>query len=573
VTGGPDRPLILAVGNDPTAVGQVVTELERRYERDYRIGFQLSATEALAQLEAMREAGERVALVLAEPWMSELGGVELLARVQSLHPHAGRALLIAWGGWGDTATAELIREAIAVGHIHYYVLRPWKSPDELFHRAVSEFLHEWARADASAPHEVTIVADAVSPRSNELRNLLARNGVPHVLRARDTPEGQRLLREAGREETSEPVVLMLDGSVLVDPSNAELARGYGVHTEIDGSRELDLVVVGAGPAGLAAAVYASSEGYRTLVVEREAIGGQAGSSARIRNYLGFAHGVTGADLAQRAYQQAWAFGSDFLLMREVSGLRAEDAGIRLAVSGGDELRARSVVLATGVAYRRLGAAALERLTGVGVFYGSSPAQAQQCGGARAYVVGGGNSAGQAAVHLGRYADRVTVLARGTTLAETMSGYLIDEIEAAPNIDVRLQTEVVDGGGEGRLERLVIRDRLTEETETVPADALFVLIGARPHTDWLPAEIARDERGYLLTGADLDGTGTPGWALERPPFSYETSVPGVFAVGDARLGSVKRVAAAVGEGSVVIQQVHSHLRADERSSRAPTVGGP
>ncbi|MGQ0803784.1 MAG: FAD-dependent oxidoreductase [Actinomycetota bacterium] len=559
------RPVILAVDDDPSSISRIGAELERRYDRDYRIVFETSAPDALARLEAMEQAGDRVAVVLADQWMPEITGAELLARAKDLHPDARRALLLGWGDWSDEPTANAVQRAMALGHIDYYVLKPWKSPDELFHRAITEYLHEWSRVDVSAPREVTVVADPLSPRAHELRDLLTRNGVPYAFHPNDSPEGRARLEEVGHAGTREPVVILLNGRVLVDPSNTELARGYGVMTEFHGTRELDVVVVGAGPAGLAAAVYASSEGLSALVVERESIGGQAGSSSRIRNYLGFARGISGAELAQRAYQQAWVFGTSFLLMRSITGLHSEGARHRVTVSDGTEIAARSVILAMGVTYCRLGIPAVDQLSGAGVFYGASASQAQEFVDRRVYVIGGGNSAGQAAVHLGRYADHVTLVVRSTTLAENMSRYLQDEIEAAPNIEVLLSTEVVDGGGDRHLEHLRLRDRSTGKTRTVPADGLFVLIGAEPHTEWLPPEIGRDHRGYVITGTDL---GTD-WPLERPPFMFETSVPGVFAVGDARWRSVKRVASAVGEGSVVIQQIHQHLASD---ATAPTSTG-
>lgn len=528
------RPAIVAVAADRVALERIAAELSR-YEQDYRVVAAREAGDALAQL----GPGDRVAIALAD-----LPGMELLTAVRERHPQAKRALLIAWGEWGDEPTAAAVRDAMALAHIDYYVLKPWQSPDELFHRTISEFLHEWRRTDLVAPREVCVVADPGSPRGHELRSLLGRNGVPHAFYATDSPEGRALLQKAGRAGTSEPIVVLQDESVLVDPSNAELARGYGVTTELESGRDFDVVVVGAGPAGLAAAVYASSEGLDALVVERESIGGQAGSSARIRNYLGFPRGVTGAELAQRAYQQAWVFGTSFLLMREVTGLAAGDEWCELTVSEGSRIRARSVILAMGVTYRRLEIPGLENLMGSGVFYGSSPAEAPQFTGGRVYVVGGGNSAGQAAVHLSRYAAHVTIVVRGPSLAATMSEYLQHELEAAENIEVKVSTEVVAGAGDGRLEQLTLRD--ARGTSVVPADALFVLIGARPHTEWLPQEIARDEHGFVLTGADL------GVAM------FETSAAGVFAVGDVRSGSVKRIAAAAGEGSVVIQQLHRYL---------------
>jgi thioredoxin reductase (NADPH) len=348
--------------------------------------------------------------------------------------------------------------------------------------------------------------------------------------------------------------------VLVDPTNAELASAYGVSTTLEGRSDFDLAVVGAGPAGLAAAVYASSEGLDTLVVERESIGGQAGSSSLIRNYLGFARGVSGSELAQRAYQQAWIFGARFLHTRAVTALRADGARYVLALSDGSEASASAVVLATGVTYRRLGIPELDELVGSGVFYGASVSEARAHAGQDVYVVGGGNSAGQAALHLSRYARQVTLVVRRQSLAETMSSYLIDEIAAAENIEVRPEAEVAGCSGDGLLEAVTLRDCASGESETLPAAALFVLIGAEPHTSWLPDAIHRDEWGYVLTGADLpDGS----WPLERPPLMLETTLPGVFAVGDARHGSTKRVASAVGEGSVVIEQVHQLLDAAHR----------
>jgi thioredoxin reductase (NADPH) len=549
------RPVLFVVDDEPDGLDRIGQELRRRYSNDYRILCERSAAKALQTLEAMRVAGEDVAVVLADQWIPEGSGSELLAQVREQHPHAKRALLIAWGAWGDRPTADAVLRAMALGHIDYYVLKPWQSPDELFHRTIAEFLHEWTRTHPGRPREIAVVAERRSPRAHELKSLLVRNGVPHAFHPSDTVEGRRLLREAGRESAEVPVVILLDGRVLVDPSNAELAGGYGVTTELDEQRDFDVVVVGAGPAGLAAAVYASSEGLRTLAVERESIGGQAGSSSLIRNYLGFSRGVSGAELAQRAYQQAWVFGTSFLLMREVVGLRTERERHVVAISDGSEATARAVVLAMGVSYRRLGIPALEALTGTGVFYGASISEAQALAGQQVYIVGGGNSAGQAAIHLSRSAGQVSVLVRGSSLADSMSQYLVDEIAAAANIEVRLNTQVVDGGGEGRLERLTLRDSVTGETREVDAAALFILIGARPHTDWLPEAVERDKWGFLLTGVDL--ARKEDWPLERPVAMYETNVPGLFAVGDVRHRSVKRVASAVGEGSVAIQQVQEY----------------
>jgi thioredoxin reductase (NADPH) len=548
-----ERPVILAVDNDAEAISRITEQLERRYAHDYRVLCGSSTEEALSELEELRGAGDRVALVLAARGESGLRGEELLERVNDLHPHAKRGLLIEFGAWGDEETADVIRRAMARGHIDYYVLKPWSDPDELFHRTVMEFLHEWTRAHAAGRRELTVVADRYSPRGFELRNLLARNGVPHAFHPGDSDEGRRLLDVCGRQSSSEPVVLLPDDSFLVDPSDQELAeKGYKVRTHVaDESKVFDVAVVGAGPAGLAAAVYASSEGLEAMVVERTSIGGQAGASARIRNYLGFQRGVAGGELATRAYQQAWVFGATFLLMREVEGLRAATDGFVLEISDGPEIEARSVVLATGVTYSRLGIPALEEFDGMGVFYGFSSSDVQQYAGGRVFVVGAGNSGGQAAVHANRFADQVSLLCRRNSLVDNMSQYLIGEIEAA-GVDVRLQTTIVGAEGDARLRRLVLRDGATGGTEKVDADAVFVLIGAQPHTDWLPDEIERDERGFVVTGGG--------------EHMFETSLPGVFAIGDVRASSVKRVASAVGEGSVVIQQVHRYLE----SVRIPEV---
>jgi thioredoxin reductase (NADPH) len=568
------RAALVVVEHEPTVYDRIGRELRRRYGSDYRVVCERSATGALSRLEAMRASGEEVAIVLADQWLPELTGGELLARVGALHPDAKRALLVDWGAWGHRPTADAMLRAMALGQMDYYVLKPWRSPDEFFHRTITEFLHEWERYASTVPQEIAVVGDWQWSRSHELRSLLARNGVPHYFHTSDSPEGRRLLRESGQEGARVPVVLRREGGVLVDPSNAELAAAYGAQTQLDdGESSFDVVVVGAGPAGLAAAVYASSEGLRTLVVERESIGGQAGSSSLIRNYLGFSRGISGAQLAQRAYQQAWVFGTRFLLMREITGLRSEGDHHVLTMSGGGEASARAVVLATGASYCRLGVGAVEALVGTGVYYGASISEAQALSGQDVYIVGGGNSAGQAAMHLARYAKRVTMMVRGPSLADSMSRYLSDQIAAAGNIEVLLNTRVIDGAGERRLERLTLRDTASGETSTVDAAALFVLIGAEPHTGWLPQAIERDQWGYLRTGPDLvrrEGAGGR-WLLERAPLMLETSMPGVFAIGDVRERSVQRVASAVGEGSVVIRQVHQFLEAQGSAPGGPRGG--
>jgi thioredoxin reductase (NADPH) len=565
------RPLLLVVDEDRAALGRAEAELGRRYGGDFRVRGETSATAALQLLEDAAEHDDPVALVLADQWLGDLPGDQLLRRVRGLHPDAKRALLIRWGDWADRRTADAVLAAMAVGDTDYYVLKPWRSPDELFHRTVAEFVHEWSRAGDRGPAEIEVVTAPWSRRGHEVRSILTRNGVPHAALRPDEPAGRLVLDAVGEAADGAEVVVVfhaLGGTVLVDPTNVELARAYGAETELGDHRRFDVVVVGAGPGGLAAAVYASSEGLDTLVVEREAIGGQAASSSLIRNYLGFSRGVTGAELAQRGYQQAWVFGARFLLMDTVVDLRPEGDGWRVALARGGEVVAGAVVLATGVAYRRLGIPSLEALQGAGVFYGASTAEAPGLRGRRVCIVGGGNSAGQAAMHLQRYASEVTIVVRDAGLGATMSQYLCDEIESAPNVSVLAHAEVVDGGGDGNLEHLTIRDRRTGEASTRASDALFVMIGAEPHTEWMPDLIARDARGYVHTGSDVMDDGWPG---DRAPMAFETSAPGVFAIGDVRARSVKRVASAVGEGSVVISQVHDHLMARGLLGAMPPVG--
>ena len=547
-----DRPAILLVDSDPEALARTESELRGRYERDYALVSEPTPAQGRATLEALRRGGGDVALVLADQACTDL-----LERVRELYPRAKRGLLIDWGGWADDEVAEVVRDSMAHGRIDYYVLKPWTSPDEYLHRLVSELLLEWRRSDPAVRREVTVVCDPNAPRAHELRSYLARSGVPFALLPPDSAEGRALLAEKAREDASHPVVVVLDGTVLDDPSVTDLARhGYRVPTELDRT-SFDVVVVGAGPAGLATAVYATSEGLDTLVVEPASIGGQAGWSSRIRNYLGFPRGLSGAELAQRAYQQAWVFGTQFLLTRAVTALRAGEGGHVVQIGDELEVTAPSVVLATGIEYRRLPVPALERFVNRGVFYGSSPADAELLAGQRVVIVGAGNSAGQAAVHVSRHAEHVTIVCRGSRLSASMSQYLRDEVGGRPNVDVLMETQVVDAEGDEALEQVALRHG--SRTKWVPAGALVVLIGAQPRTEWLPDDLARDEGGYIRT----DETIGAAWSHERPPLMYETSLAGVFAVGDVRARSVKRVAAAVGEGSVVVQQVHRYLDSRER----------
>jgi thioredoxin reductase (NADPH) len=556
------EPVLLAVDDDPNTLGRIGHELRQRYGSYYRVACEGSPEAGMRTLEDLKAAEKDVAVVLADQWMPGMTGVEFLTHTRPLYPGAKRALLFERG---NRTTREPILQAMALGHIDYYVPKPEQPPDEEFHRCIAQFLEEWARDYRPASVAVRIVGEPWSARCYELRDVLSRSGIPHAFSAADSKEGQELLARVDKTLARLPVVIVFDRLVLVDPDNAEIVDAFelispfGLNTLAD-VRDFDLVIIGAGPAGLAAAVYGSSEGLRTVVVERETFGGQAGTSSLIRNYLGFSRGISGSELAWQAYQQAWLFGASFRLARHTTALHHRQGRLVVSLSDGTEVAGRAAIIATGASYRRLGVPSLEALQGAGVFYGAAVAQAQGMKGQEVYVVGGGNSAGQAARHLSKHARRVTLLVIGESLAAHMSRYLIEEIEATENIQVRSNTQVIDGGGQGRLEHLVLKDRATKRTETVPAAALFVLIGARPHTEWLPEEVMRDERGYIITGSDLlrDGSLPEGWPLERPPMLLETSGPGVFAAGDVRCGSVKRVASAVGEGSIAIQMVHKYL---------------
>ena len=572
------NPAIVVVDSNAEELARTEEELKRRYAEDYRIIGKRSTTSALVTLKQMSEAGESVAVILAEQWMPDLAGADFLDRVRKHHPDAKRALLVKWRAWAHPDTAKAILRAMALGSIDYYVLKPWRKGDDLFHRMISEFLHEWSRLNRVDSKEIRIVANQWSRRGHEIRDAFARSGVPYAFTTTDCDDGRRLLEEA-RQTISDPekrplleeadarhadvaIVFMPEVEPLVNPTEEELTQAYGLATEVGQQRKYDVIVVGAGPAGLAASVSASSEGLRTLTIERASIGGQAGSSSLIRNYLGFSRGVSGAELVQRAYQQAWVFGTSFVLTQTVKELRTEGDRHVVTLSDGSEATARAVILATGVSYRLLDVPSLEEFHGKGVFYGASVSESQALAGEDVYIVGGGNSAGQAAMHLARHARSVNILIRGNTLADSMSQYLRDQIDQqGRKIEVQFCSEVADGEGEERLRRLTIRNRETAETSKVSAAGLFVMIGARPHTDWLPDSIERDDWGYVKTGPEARAARVEKGLTDQNGLQmFETSMPGVFAVGDMRHGATKRVASAVGEGSVVIRQVFSYLEA-------------
>ena len=559
-------PVLLAVEEDADTLLSIEQELRDRYGRHYRVGCLGSATEALTWLAELATAGEDVALILAGQRLSGTSGTELLDQARHLHPHAKRALVIEWGTFGDPETGEAIFEAIAYGRIDHYVLRPSAPPDELFHHTISSLVLDWAEARRAFPFTVQVVGQAWTGRAYELRTVLNQCAIPHSFSLADSPEGRAVVSAVGTSARL-PIVVMPGGKVLQDPSNAEIAIASG-STVTPERKDFDLVIIGAGPTGLSAAVYGASEGFSTLVVDEGGIGGQATSSSLIRNYLGFPRGISGRRLAQQAYEQAWVFGAHFSFMQRAADLQRREDWLTVDLSDFGQVRGRAILLATGASYRRLGLPALEALNGAGVFYGGPSSEAPAVAGRDVFILGGANSAGQAALYLARYARSVTLVVRATSLDAGMSHYLVREVEATPNIEVRRRSGIVDGGGDGWLDHLVLRDQATGAEDTVGAGALFVMIGARPRTGWLPPEIDRDADDFVLTGADLSGSQV--WPLERPPLLLETSMPGVFAAGDVRHGAGRRVAASVGEGAVAIQLLHQLYAADQRHPRGRPV---
>ena len=550
------KPIFVVVSEDPRVRTALTRDLERRFGADYDVLAADSVPAATMLLADCAERSRQVALVFADQALSGPSAVEFLAQARTSHPGCRRVLVIPRGNW---SSRHPVIEAMALGQVDFHLYNPWEPLERILYPAVSEFLSVWGRLQEAPVVPIRICGEQHSRRSHELRDVLTRASIPFWFFDDGSDEGRALLREVGATGKQLPVVVFYTGVALENPSNADVVSTLGMKTRPDVER-CDLIIVGAGPGGLAAAVYAASEGLDAVVLEPVVPGGQAGTSALIRNYLGFQRGISGEDLIGRAVEQAWLFGVDFVLTQPAIGLavRGNDRVIRTA--DGSEVAAQAVILAVGVEWRRLGVPALEALVGAGVFYGAAGAEAKAMQGRDVYIVGAGNSAGQAALHLSRYASSVTMLVRQESLVATMSDYLVRQIEVAPNVAVRFGTEVIDGRGDGHLEEITVRERTSGDTSALPASALFVMIGAEPHTDWLPDAIHRDERRFILTGQDLvrHGQLPAGWPLERAPRLLETSIPGVLAVGDVRHGSVKRVASAVGEGATAVALIHEYL---------------
>jgi thioredoxin reductase (NADPH) len=547
------RAAIMTVDDDPEVSRAVARDLRRRYGEQHRIVRAESGEAALDALRQMKLRGDLVAAILADYRMPGLNGIEFLERAMDIYPGARRALLTAYA---DTGAAI---DAINVVDVDYYLLKPWDPPEEKLYPVVDSLLEAWLSSAHKRVPETKVVGHRWSASSSAVREFLARNQVPYRWYSTDEPEGRRLLEAAQTDGQRLPVVIAADGTVLIEPSEPDLASHVGLATTP--SKDFyDLIVIGGGPAGLGAAVYGASEGLRTVLVERTATGGQAGQSSRIENYLGFPDGVSGAQLTDRARRQAHKFGAEVLTAREVVGMEVTGSARTIHFADGTAISAHTVILATGVAYRQLTAPGLTELTGRGVYYGSALTEATSCADEDIYIVGGANSAGQAAVYLAKSARSVNLLVRANSLRKSMSHYLIEQVANNPSVNVLTCTEVVGAHGTGHLERLTLRDSNTGETREVPAQYLFVFIGAAPLTDWLDGVVVRDDHGFVMTGPDLlvEGQPPPGWPLDRPPYHLESSVPGVFVAGDVRAESAKRVASAVGEGAMSVMLVHRYL---------------
>jgi thioredoxin reductase (NADPH) len=543
------RPAIVAVDDEPAVLAAVARDLRRGFGEHYRILRATSGAEALEVLKELRTRGDQVALLIADQRMPGMAGTDYLVQARQVVPDAKRVLLTAYA---DTEAAIAAINDVA---LDYYLLKPWDPPEEQLYPVIEDLLETWQSGAALEAGGLRVIGHRFSKDSHDLRDFLARNGVPaRWLDVERDGEARELLAVTGVDAERLPVALLEDGGVLERPTVLELAERLGVSVA-PASDHYDLVIVGGGPAGLAAAVYGASEGLRTVMVEREAPGGQAGQSSRIENYLGFPRGLSGSDLARRATDQARRLGAELLSVQDAVGLEIEGSGRVVTLSGGAQLSANCVLVASGVSYRQMDAPGFADLTGAGIYYGAAMVEARSCRDQHVYIIGGANSAGQAAVYFAAFAGRVTMLVRADSLAKSMSHYLIEQLAALPNVEVRTRAQAVGAEGEGgRLRTLRIRDGDGAET-TEEADACFVFIGALPRTDWLDGVVARDARGFILAGPDAQQAG---WPLKRDPYLLETTVPGVFVAGDVRARSIKRVASAVGEGSMAVSLIHQYL---------------
>jgi len=547
------EPIVFVIDRDPDILKCIAGALERRFGADYQILTECSPTAALARLGQACGNGEEVALVIADIWTSEMSGLEWLERAREACPRAARCVLV---GWGDQDGFAQVRRALVTGQVETFLIRPCTDPEERLYPVVSEILGRWARANRPPVAPVLrIIGERWSRRCHEIRDLLERAGIAYDFRPNDSDAGRQILEEVGH--TGPLPAVIFGARVLGDPTNSQIAAMLGARLEPE-EQDYDLVVVGAGPAGLACAVHGAANGMKTLVVERSAVGGQAGTSSMIRNYLGFPRGITGAELAAYAREQALSLGAEIIVTRGVVGLATDGGDKIVTLEGGRDVRTRSVIIATGVSYNRLEVPGINSLIGKGVFYGTGASEAAAFVCKDVFVVGGGNSAGQAAVHLSRYASKVSLIVRGPEL--TMSDYLVRQIERTPSITVRLNARIVRAEGGSRLETLEIADSASRTTERVKAAALFVLIGAGAHTEWLKGALQRADHGYVMTGrhVNLGIGGEPEWDLDRRPYQFETSLPGVFAVGDVRHQAPRGVTAAVYEGTTAVWSAREYL---------------
>jgi thioredoxin reductase (NADPH) len=542
---------ILAVDDDPQVLAAVSRDLRSRYGKDYRVVRAPSGAEALDALRDLLARGDAVSVLVADQRMPGMTGTEFLVQATQLFPDAKTVLLTAYA---DTEAAITAINEIALDH---YLLKPWDPPEDRLYPILDELLDEWNAAHPPPYSGIRVIDTRWSPAAHTVKDFLARNRIPYRFSDLERDPDAKAIAEAA--DTELPLVILPDGTTMGRPDTTHLASAVGLQTEAK-NPFYDLIVIGAGPAGLGAGVYGASEGLRTALIERAATGGQAGTSSRIENYLGFPAGISGGDLATRATAQAQKFGAEILTGPEVTAVEVSDPVKTVVLSDGQRLGCNALIVASGMTIRRLGVDAVETLVGAGVYYGAAPSEAVTYRGEHVYVVGGANSAGQAAMMLSKYAGRVTIIVRGDSLEAGMSQYLVDQIRGTPNIDVRLGTEIADAMGDGRLEQLVLRDRASGEEHTVEAAGLFIFVGAVPHSEFLDGVVLRSKRGFVLTGPDLKvgGEWPPEWPLDRDPFPMETSVPGIFAAGDVREGVVRRVASAVGQGAVAVSLVHQYL---------------